>query len=229
MKLYIIHGWAYSIAPWDKTVAQLRADNIEVVQLRVPGLTAESDKPWTIDEYVEWLDGELAGDPAPIVLGHSNGGRIALHYAATHTDRLKHLVLLASAGVETNHVKLSWKRRVFAVLAKALAPLKHIPLLRKAVYRLLGSDYGQAPTLMRQTLANMLASDRDFDPTVIQTPATLLWGEADKTTPLAMGEKLSSLLPNSSLYTSTEWGHAPYKTHPHELAAAILYALKEQS
>lgn len=221
-KLYIIHGWAYSIEPWEKTVECLRDDGIEVVQLRVPGLTSPSDKSWTIDEYVTWLDEELVGVKDPIVLGHSNGGRIAMHYLTTHPDRLKHLILLASAGIEVGSEKLSLKRRVFRVAAKIFAPLKHIPLLRKVVYRLLRSDYGQAPKNMQVTLRNMLASDRDFDPSSIATPTSILWGEEDRTTPPRMGRKLHELLRNSTFKLLPDWAHAPYRTHARQLANEII-------
>ena len=42
--LYIIHGWAYSIEPWQQTVDWLRENGVDVKQLRVPGLTEPSDE-----------------------------------------------------------------------------------------------------------------------------------------------------------------------------------------
>lgn len=225
--LYIIHGWAYSIEPWDKTVAALKARGINVVQLRVPGLTTPSERVWTIDDYVMWLGGQLENDPAPIVLGHSNGGRIAMHYLQKFPQRFKHLILLSSAGIEIDAPKLSRKRRVFRALSKTLAPLKHIPGVRKIVYRLLGSDYGRAPKNMQATLTNMLASDREFDPSFITTPTSILWGADDRTTPLGMGEKLHGLIRGSSFKSLPQWQHAPYRTHPQQLADEI-YAILEQ-
>lgn len=219
--LHIIHGWAYTVEPWDKTIAELKKLGINVKMLRVPGLTEPSDAIWTIDDYVAWLDKQLAETEKPIVLGHSNGGRIAMHYLSEHPDKFKHLILLASAGVEVDSQRLSVKRRIFRALAKIFAPLKSIPLLRRIIHRLLGSDYGQAPKNMQKTLANMLASDRDFDPSGITSPTTLLYGDSDTTTPPAMGQKLASMIPASKLKVIPQWRHAPYRSHPEQLAREI--------
>lgn len=223
--LVIIHGWTYTIEPWTQTVEILKAAGIEVIQLRVPGLTQPSDDVWTIDGYVSWLEGELSKIDHPVVLGHSNGGRIAMHYLRAHPDAFTKLILLNSAGVEVAPATLSTKRRVLATASKILAPLKYIPGAKKIVYRLLGSDYGRAPKNMQVTLQNMLASDKEFSPRDITTPTVVLWGEDDTTTPLAMGQKIASELPNARLLTFPGWKHAPYITHPEETAQAIIDAM----
>lgn len=228
-RLYIIHGWTYSIEPWTSTVSVLRSWGYEVRQLRVPGLTSPSDKVWTIDEYVNWLTDELKNEKAPVVLGHSNGGRIALNYLAQKKGKFGQLLLLNSAGVEVRAERLSRKRTVLKIAAKVLRPLRSVPLLRKIVYRLLGSDYHQASPNMKQTLANMLASDRKLDVSAIVTLTTILWGENDRVTPLAMGKKLHHLIKNSRFRSFGGWGHAPYITHPYELARAIRAALEEKT
>ena len=226
MKLYIVHGWAYSIEPWQQTVAYLKQHGVEVVQLKVPGLTAPSDDTWTIDGYVEWLKNELAAETNPVVLGHSNGGRISMHYDVAYPGRLGKLLLLNSAGIEVAPRKLSRKRQLLKVMAKILAPLKHIPGLKKIVYRLLGSDYGSAPDNMKRTLANMLASDASFDASQVTAPTAIIWGKEDTTTPLSMGRALGERIPHSSLTIMSEWQHAPYRTHPEQLAQEILRALE---
>lgn len=220
-KLFIIHGWTYTITPWAKTVEQLRASGIEIVQLKVPGLTSQSDKVWTIDDYVTWLEGELKDEKNPVVLGHSNGGRIAMHYLEKHPGSFMQLILLASAGVEVDSEKLSTKRKILRLASKGLAPLKHVPGAKKIVYRLLGSDYNAAPPNMKKTLANMLASDRTFDPSFITTPTAILWGRIDRITPLNMGKKLHKLIKQSTFEVHDAWAHAPYITHPSELADSI--------
>lgn len=227
--LYIIHGWAYSIEPWTETVDALQRAGITVIQLHVPGLTTQSDQVYTIEDYVAWLEDELVGVEAPIVLGHSNGGRIAMHYLEKHPGAFRQLILLDSAGIELGGQKLSMKRKVFKAAAKILKPLKYIPGVRKIVYRLLGSDYGAAPKNMQQTLANMLASDRGFTPSFITVPTAILWGEDDQVTPPAMAHRLHELIKGSSLKLMPGWQHAPYRTHPKQLADEILSILETKS
>ena len=226
-QLFIVHGWAYSVEPWQQTIDELTQRGVDVQMLRVPGLTVPSDDVWTIDSYVQWLNEQLTGVERPIVLGHSNGGRIAMHYDVTHPGRLGHLLLLSSAGVEVGSETLSLKRRVFRVAAKVLAPLKHVPYVKKIVYRLLGSDYNNAPENMKQTLANMLASDRDFDASRVTAPTEILWGEDDITTPPAMAQKLHEAIPSSTLKLMPEWQHAPYRTHAKQLADEIYVILEK--
>jgi len=225
--LVIIHGWTYTIEPWAATVELLRKAGVEVIQLRVPGLTSPSDDVWTIDSYVSWLEKELTGIPKPIVLGHSNGGRIALHYLTIHPGAFEKLILLNSAGVEVAPSSISAKRRVLRVASKVLAPLKHVPGIKKLVYKLLGSDYGRAPKNMQATLQNMLTSDKDFSPRSIETPTVLIWGESDTTTPLAMGLKIAGEMPHAVIHMHSGWRHAPYITHPEEVAQAIQSAIEE--
>ncbi len=227
-ELYIIHGWTYTIEPWTAVVSILRSRGVTVHQLRVPGLTSESDAVWDIDDYVEWLHGTLDGVTRPIVLGHSNGGRIALNYLKRYPDSFDKLILLSAAGINVSNERVSLKRRLFRMAAKALKPLKYIPLVRKIVYRVIGgSDYDRAPANMKQTLHNMLESDKELTLGDIVTPTTVLWGKADYVTPLAQGRKMAHDLPNATIREFDEWGHAPYITHPVELAAAILKELEQ--
>lgn len=225
--LYIIHGWTYSIEPWTATVSILRTKDIDVHQLRVPGLTAESGEVWDIDGYVEWLHGELEGVENPVVLGHSNGGRISLNYLKAYPGSFEKLILLNAAGINVSNEKISMKRRVFRIAAKLLKPLKYIPLVRKMVYRLIGgSDYDRAPANMKKTLHNMLESDKNLDLTDIQTPTAVLWGKDDPITPLAQGRKIAHNLPDATIREFDGWAHAPYITHPVELAEAIMQELE---
>lgn len=225
-KLIIIHGWTYTIEPWTKTVKLLEKQGVEVEQLRVPGLTEPSDKVWAIDDYVDWLDRKLAGRKDVTVLGHSNGGRIAMNYLAKHPNAFNQLILLNSAGIYFEPETMSLKRRIARVVAKVGKPLAKIPGLRKVFYRLIGSDYGRAPENMKKTLSNMLESDKTFDASRVNiSKVSILWGREDRVTPVGMGRKLHESITNSTLKELDQWQHAPYITHPEELAEAIMKEL----
>lgn len=226
-KLIIIHGWTYTIEPWTRTVDLLKAQGIEVEQLRVPGLTEPSDKVWTIEDYVEWLREKLTGQQDVAVLGHSNGGRIAMNYLTKYPNTFEQLILLNSAGIFYKPEAMSLKRRVARVVAKVGKPLARLPLVRKVFYRIIGSDYGRAPENMKKTLGNMLESDKHLDLSRVNVgKIDILWGKDDQTTPVGMGRMIHEGLTGSSLREFDDWRHAPYITHPEELAEAILEALK---
>lgn len=220
-KLYIIHGWAYSVEPWAKTLALLKSRGVSVEMLHVPGLTSPSRRVWTIAEYVNWADEHLPQNA--VALGHSNGGRILLNLLADNPQRLKHLILLDSAGV----YEPSRKRDLLRKLSKLFSPFKKIPFLAKVVHRLVGaSDYDRAPENMKQTLTNMLDSDKSLDVSKVSTPTTILWGAEDTVTPPRMAKALHARLPHSTLEIFDGWTHAPYISSPSSLADAIYKTLE---
>ena len=220
-ELYIIHGWTYTTAPWTRTLSLLEKQGITVHMLHVPGLTAPSDQVWTIADYAKWADQSIPD--GAIALGHSNGGRILLNLCSAKPQKLRHLILLDSAGVYTE----SKKRDLARTLSKRLHFLKNLPGLTKIWHKLTGStDYARAPENMKRTLSNMLDSDRDLNLAGVTTPTSILWGANDTVTPPRQAEVLHAALPYNTLEVYPEWTHAPYLSHPDALAAAIVKALQ---
>lgn len=220
--LYIIHGWTYTVAPWKKTIALLEKQGIKVEMLHVPGLTAPSRKVWTIEEYINWADKNIPD--GAVALGHSNGGRILLNLCSEKPEKLKHLILLDAAGVYEN----SSKRDVARNLSKKLGFLKKIPGLTKVWHKLTGAtDYAKAPENMKQTLANMLDSDKKLDLSKVKIPTSIIWGLDDNVTPPHQAEIMHEKIQDSTLEMHAGWSHAPYISHPTELAKAILKAYKK--
>ena len=223
-KLYVIHGWTYTVEPWTRTIQILKEYGIEIVMLHVPGLTSPSDKVWNIQQYVKWADQNIPD--GAIALGHSNGGRILLNLLSRKPGKLKHVILLDAAGIYEESKKRDTARKV----SKALSPLKNIKPLRKVYHKLLGaSDYDRAPENMKKTLANMLDSDKTLDFTNITTPATILWGKQDTVTPPRQAEKMHERLKNSKLYYYENWTHAPYICDPEGLAKAIYGVMRNKA
>lgn len=215
--LYIIHGWTYTVEPWNRTIKILNDKyQIKVEMLHVPGLTDPSKKVWTIDEYVKWADSLLPEDA--IVLGHSNGGRILLNLLSRQPDRVSHLILLDAAGI----YEPSKKRDILRKLSQILAPLRRVKILRKVIHKMIGAgDYDKAPENMKKTLTNMLDSDRNLDISKVKVKTDILWGEMDKITPPRQAKKMHQLIKKSRLKLFPNWTHAPYIVDPEGLAKAI--------
>jgi pimeloyl-ACP methyl ester carboxylesterase len=219
--LYIIHGWTYTVEPWKNTLAMLRDNGISVKMLHVPGLTEKSDKVYTIDDYVKWAD-ENIPDGA-VALGHSNGGRILLNLCADNPEKLKYLILLDAAGV----YEPSARKRLVEKVAKIGKPLKKVPIIDKAFHKITGStDYSRAPENMKQTLANMLESDKNLDFSKVTTKTFILWGKKDTTTPPRQATTMYEKLSNAELKFYANWTHAPYISSPEELARALTTLIK---
>ena len=219
--LYIIHGWTYTVEPWKNTLAMLHDNGISVKMLHVPGLTEKSDEVFTIEDYVEWADKNIPD--GAIALGHSNGGRILLNLCAKNPEKLKYLILLDAAGI----YEPSAKKKIVEKVAKIGKPLKKVPIIDKAFHKITGStDYSRAPENMKQTLANMLASDKDLDFSKVQTKTFILWGKKDTTTPPRQATAMYEKLPNAELKFYANWTHAPYISSPDELARALTASIK---
>src|SRR5687768_10318163 len=90
--------WVLALHGWRRTHADFAAtlDGLDAIAVDLPGFgnSPEPDSGWGAAEYatsvLPVLD-ELG--PAPVVLGHSFGGRVAVHLAASAPDRVGALVL----------------------------------------------------------------------------------------------------------------------------------------
>lgn len=216
-KLYIIHGWTYRPEPWAEVVSVLKQNHhIDAEFLRVPGLGTQSDKVFTIEDYVKWAKKHIPA--GSIALGHSNGGRILLNLASGDSDYLAGMILLDAAGVWEESRKRDISRRV----SKLFAPLKKIKIARKIVHKILGAnDYDAAPENMKQTLTNMLDSDKKLDIARVKTPTAIIWGGDDQVTPVRQGRKIHELIEGSTLTIKEGWRHSHYLVSTDELAAEI--------
>lgn len=219
--LYLIHGWTYTVEPWKATLAMLKDNGISVKMLHVPGLTEKSDKVYTIEDYMEWAD-ENIPDGA-VALGHSNGGRILLNLCADNPEKLRYMILLDAAGI----YEPSARKKIVEKVAKLGKPLKKVPLMDKAFHKITGStDYSRAPANMKQTLTNMLESDKKLDFSKITTKTFILWGKKDTTTPPRQATAMYEKLPNAELKFYANWTHAPYISDPDGLARALTALVK---
>jgi pimeloyl-ACP methyl ester carboxylesterase len=227
-KIYIVHGWTYTLERWRPLSELLKQKDVEPILLKVPGLTESLEQPWDLDNYVAWLNKQLAQEKQPVILvGHSNGGRISLAFTARYPQKVKQLVLIDSAGIADRDSKTWLKRFAFKQAAIIGKKITTSPVARKALYKFARvGDYYTATPSMRKTMANLLKSDVTIDPAKITVPTTIIWGEKDKTTPLADGKKLNELISGSKLFVIDGAKHAPYFTHSQEVADIIVKALK---
>lgn len=227
VKLFIIHGWTYNLDRWVEFCAMLKSRGIEPVQLRVPGLTMPSSKVWTIDDYVQWLHKELASEIHPVVLGHSNGGRIALAYCQKYPSHFKQLFLIDSAGIPKERVASRLKARGLKTASKVGQVFGLVPGLKKGFYKVIGAqDYFNAPENMKRTMQHMLNADNGIDLSKVKLPTTIIWGSDDKSTPLSDGKKMHRRITGSSLHIIKGARHAPFSTHTKEVVDIIAQDLQ---
>ena len=221
-KIFIIHGWTYTLDAWKGCEDEFRSRDIEPVMLRVPGLTSPSSEIWDLDKYVAWLENELRGEKDIVLAGHSNGGRIAIAYAGKNPAALKKLILIDSAGIFHDEASLEAKRKLLGRIARAGKAVADFPILRKIFYRLIGAkDYLNAPVNMRETMKNLLPVDLRPQLGTIAIPALIIWGEKDAATPVSDAHIMNAGIAGSEIFIIPDAGHSPHKTHPALVAEKI--------
>ena len=223
-KVFIVHGWTYSLEKWGVFTKVMARLGFSCVTLAVPGLTLGSNRVWSLDDYVGWLKEELDKESGKaIVVGHSNGGRIALAFAAKYPEKIAYLVLIDSAGIFHHEFPTRVKRFIFGVAAKIGKKVTGSESARRLLYRLAGeSDYRNATIQMRQTMANLISVDLSLELGKITSPVLIIWGELDKITPISDGLLMHKLIKGSKLYRVKGARHSPYFTHTDEVCGEIV-------
>lgn len=222
-KMIILHGWATSTDKWHNFIEILREKSIPFELLKIPGLTEPIDKPWAIDNYVDWLKKIVDKEKDRVVLvGHSNGGRIALAFTNLYPERVEKLILIDSAGIYHNELPLKIKRVVFKTLAKIGKIITPSNFLKNLLYKLAReSDYKDLDENTKQTMVNLISADLKPILSHIRTSTLIIWGREDKITPLSDGILMNNLIKNSKLEIINAARHSPQFTHPEEVTKSI--------
>lgn len=167
------------------------------VFLSWPGLGNEPPEPSvdSIDDLVALSSREMT-EPVDI-LAQSMGGYIAIKLALAFPNRVRRLVLaVTSGGLPVADLGgYDWRHDYFSSFPKAARWIAD-PV----------SD-----------LSDKIAS--------IEAPALLLWGDADPISPIAVGERLASLLPNARLRILPDADHDLVQTHAETVALEVRHHL----
>ncbi|MEW6172234.1 MAG: alpha/beta hydrolase [Bacillota bacterium] len=212
----LLHGWGGQINSFEFVHKQLEK-KFRTYSLDLPGF-GKSDsppEPWGIEDYSKIFNKFINSIKIhnPILIGHSFGGRIAIHYAAD--NNVEKLILVDSAGIKSKR-NLAYYYKVYTYkLVKYVLRLPGFSLYSEAILqqvkkKLGSSDYRSASGVMQGTLVKIVNQDlRAFLPR-IKAPTLLIWGDNDQVTPLSDAELIKSLIPNSGLVVLKNAGHYSY-------------------
>ena len=221
MAVIILHGWTTSLDKWNPFLLELHKKGVQAKLLAIPGLTKEIKKPWNLNDYIDWLKKKI-GTKKITLIGHSNGGRIALAFASKHPEKVSSLILIDSAGIYHKEFYIQVKRLLFKGAAKIGKKLIKSDNLRNILYRLAGeSDYKNADGVQRQTMVNLISVDLTSILEKINIPTLIIWGKKDSVTPLSDGTLMHKLIKGSKLEVIDNARHSPQFTHPEEVVKKI--------
>ena len=216
--ILLLPGWGANINTYRQFINTF-SDRFKITAIDLPGFGKSSLllRPWSIGDFSD-LVSQLINAlkiKTPIIVGHSQGGRVAIHSIAEKGIACHKLILIDSAGVRIKP-KLNKRILVYAFktikffLSLGLFKGKAQPLLEKARRHFGSDDYKNASGSLRETLVHLVNQDLTGIMPKINVSTLLIWGENDQDTPLSAGKLMNKLIPDSGLVVLKDAGHFSY-------------------
>jgi pimeloyl-ACP methyl ester carboxylesterase len=227
-RVLALHGWGRTHRDFDAVIAPAGEAPLPAVVLDLPGFGASPPPPevWGAAAYAEAVGAVLAGMGSPVVvLGHSFGGRVALHLAVQRPDVVAALVL---TGVPLLH-PLGRRSRI-ASAYKIVRRLHRLGVvsddrMEAARQRYGSADYKAAQGIMRQVHVRSVNETYEEQLDAVRCPVHLVWGSDDTAAPLEMVERAAARLADCDLAVYPGVGHLTPLLIPAELRAAVVACL----
>lgn len=223
----LLHGWGDNM----QGLADLRTEltkNCQVLAVDLPGF-GTSQAPaadWGLDNYAGFLQAVLSKlelTELYAVIGHSNGGALAIRAISMQLLEPQKLILLAASGIRTGQ---PGKRALFKVIAKVgrvatfWLPEGKRRALRKKLYGVAGSDMLVAEHL-QETFKRTVRQDVQSDAENISIPTLLIFGANDRAVPIKDGETYHRLIKQSRLEIIKDAEHFVHQDQP-ELVTTLI-------
>jgi len=201
----LLHGWGDNLHTFVSLNKEL-TKRFDIVAIDLPGFGgSETPKEiWGLDNYAELLADFIAKlelKDLYAVIGHSNGGALAIRATATKKIYPSKLVLLASSGIRNTK---KTKRNLTALVVKGgkivtlWLPKSTKKALRRSVYGSIGSDLLVMPGL-EETFKRIVREDVQIDAEKLKLPVLLIFADRDPSVPLKDGRRYHELISNSKL------------------------------
>lgn len=238
--LLFLHGWGSNLRDM-RPLAQALSDSYRTHALDLPGHGASPPPPtpWGLPEHAEYVRAyirDTVQSSVPVV-GHSNGGRLALYMASTteYAPSIDRLILISPSGVQPER---SWTYHLRSGLATLLkTPLRVLPsslqapaedwLRHSLVWRLLGSsDYNAEEGVMRETFVKTVTHHLDGQLDQIDVPTLLFWGTEDEAVSRRQMNVLRQAIDNAGLVELEGAGHFGHLDEPETVVSGIRHFLE---
>ncbi|MBZ9578660.1 alpha/beta hydrolase [Patescibacteria group bacterium] len=233
--LLILHGWAGSSDSFVEVQKILANRKFKVICPDLPGFgkTITPDIPWTVKDYSDFILKfiEEMKLKKVILFGYSFGGRITIKLARLHPEKLKKLILCASAGIKKAY---NTRQKIFLYLARfgnfLFSPRflrRFKDLARNIFYSLIRQrDYQKVEGAMKETFKKVVAEDLTPQLSRIKTKTLIIWGEKDKMLPLTDAYLIKEKISQSTLKIIPKASHTPHLENPEKLAEVIFKFLR---
>jgi pimeloyl-ACP methyl ester carboxylesterase len=240
--LMLLHGAACDSRVWRMALETL-SDAFTVVAWDTPGCGQSSDPPehFRLPDFADCLGRfiDALGLQRPHILGHSWGSALALELYRQQPETVRSLVLVgAYAGWSGSLPPREVEQRLqFALRAAELAPSSFEPTSMPGLFSdVLPTDTAaELITIMSETRAAGIRpmayalAEADLRHVLphIDVPTLLLYGDADRRSPLNVARDLHAQIPRSTLIVLPGLGHECYLESAETFSAEVLKFLAE--
>ncbi|MDX1765970.1 MAG: alpha/beta hydrolase [Candidatus Saccharimonadales bacterium] len=210
----LLHGWQSDLTAFEGLTQKLK-ENYRVIRPNLPGFGGSQvpSSDWGVSDYSDFIAEyfEKLKVPSPaVIIGHSMGGRIAMHGLAHNVFTAPKLVLIGSAGVPQSKSARSLGFLALAKIGKVVSivlPGSIKQKLRSKLYGAAGStDYLNAGEL-KQIFSNMINEDARKYAYKIKADTLLIYGKEDREAPPEFGKTFDRIIPNTTLEIIPNAGH----------------------
>lgn len=210
------HGWGRTHADWRPSLGSLPTTSVDFPgfgQSRPPSEVQGSR--WYAQQVAPLLD-----DGPKVLVGHSFGGRVAVHLAHMRPDDVKAIVLTGAPLVKTSAPP---KPKLAVRAAKFLNKRGILPdSVMEAQKQKHGSaDYRAAQGVMREVLVRVLHENYDEQLRALNCPVSLVYGELDTAAPPAVAHAIGRLCSQATVDIVPGQGHALSGPLGDRIAAAV--------
>lgn len=222
--LVLVHGFGDSAETWSMVLPRLKHEwRIVAPDLAGFGRTPISPEGMRFsvltDYLIRFLD--AVGVQKAALAGNSLGGAVVIRYAAGHPEKVSHLFLLDSAGLQpeaTIHAPQAKTREEARQMVKAVSGTnpRYVPnfVLDDIVRRAQDParqqyHHSDEPTDVREYLSH------------IKAPTAVVWGELDELIPAEQPARMHAEIEDSELIVLPGVGHVPQLQAPKRLAEII--------
>ncbi|MBN2899014.1 MAG: alpha/beta hydrolase [Clostridia bacterium] len=231
--LLMLHGWGSHLNNFSALIDTCKTQ-YTVYALDFPGFgqSPEPETTLSIYDYAELTEKfmDALKIPAPILLAHSFGGRVALIIGSRR--KLPKMIITGGAGIRPDRAPSYYVKTYGYKLMRLLAKVPLLNLVFKEMvedYRkkVGSSDYNAASPRMRQVLSKVVAQDLRHHLKDITAPCLLIWGDLDTATPLKDGELMAREIPNAGLAVIKKGTHYAF-LEQHQLFVSIMNKFLEE-
>lgn len=227
-QLLLLHGWGDDHRTFNGVAGEL-IGRFDVIALDLPGFgnTQMPPKAWDLDNYAAFVSDFLAKigiSNLYAVIGHSNGGAVAIRGLATGAFKADKLILLASAGIRNSQKAKRMVTKVVAKVGKVTTfwlPIAAKDSLRQKLYGTVGSDMLVVPHL-QETFKHTVRQDVQADAAKLALPTLIINADKDPAIPLADGRRYNDLIKGSRLEVLASNSHFIHQQQTQKVAKLIL-------